>query len=348
MTEGSAPLRLCRLAAARCSHPSAALAAPAFRMSAGPQGWSPIVRLGSLAPWGVSLGLHALLLGTVLLFGSSGPAIGPPPEPAIISFYEPAPGGVQLVETVETLKPIVKTVPTPTQDVVTDQSLASTVARMLPPVPQVGPTPTAPDSPQAGLDLTMPNVTFAGLGSGSAASVVYIVDGSGSMVSAMPLVAGELKRSLRQLAPAQRFAVIVFRNYRDTDYIMAPGGTGGLMRATGANVARVSAWLDTVVPGGRSNPIPALRLASEMKADAVFVLSKSITGIGEWEPDKDAFLAELDRLNPRDTRNGKRRMTIKTIQFLDRDPAGLLEAVGRLHGGEDGFNFISREELRLR
>jgi len=307
------------------------------------------VRLGSLAPWGVSLGLHALVLGgAVLLFSSSRPTIGPPPEPAIISFYEPSPGGVKLVETVETLKPVVKAVPTPAQDVVADQALAWTVARMLPPVPQVGPTPTAPDSPQAGLDLTMPSVTFAGLGSGSAASVVYIVDGSGSMVSAMPLVAGELKRSLRQLAPAQRFTVIVFRNHKDSDYIVAPGGGGGLMRATAANVARASSWIDTVVPAGRSNPIPALRLASEMKAEAVFVLSKSITGIGEWEPDKAAFLAELDRLNPRDPRNGKRRMTIKTIQFLDRDPAGLLEAVGRLHGGEDGFNFISREELRLR
>ncbi len=308
------------------------------------------MRLGSLAPWGVSLGLHALLLGgAVLLFNSSRPAIGPPPEPAIISFYEPAPGGVKLVDTVDPPKAVVTAAPLPTlQEVTADQALAETVARMLPPVPQVGPTPTAPDSPQAGLDLTMPNVTFAGLGSGSAASVVYIVDGSGSMVSAMPLVVGELKRSLRQLAPAQRFAVIVFRNQKDSDYIVAPGGGGGLMRATASNVARVSSWLDTVSPGGRSNPIPALRLASELKAEAVFVLSKSITGIGEWEPDKAAFLAEIDRLNPRDPRNGNRHMTIKTIQFLDRDPAGVLEAVGRLHGGEDGFNFISREELRLR
>lgn len=323
------------------------------------------MRIAPLVPWVISLLLHALLIsGGVLAVRSVTMRKGPPPEPAIVSFRNPAPGGVQLMEPVE-VEPIDKPVPVaataqavvqPEPGVAARSELAKPVEPLLKPAPPTGIQLAPIDTQELVRASQVPEVSFAGLGSGNATTIVYVVAGSGSMVGSLPIVLDELERSLRQLAPTQKFQVVFFRNVRGADFVAAPappmkearpGETPKLIRASRENVDSVVNWMRTVIPSGRGNPIPALRAALSLAPDAVFVLSKDVTGIGEWEPDKAQLLADLDTLNPRDPRNGKRPVTIKTIQFLDRDPQGVLEAIGLQHGGEDGFNFVTREELKL-
>lgn len=199
------------------------------------------------------------------------------------------------------------------------------------------------------------NVTFAGLGSSGARSVVYVVDASGPMVGSLREVIAEIERSVARLLPSQKFGVVVFH---DPGRGAAEGGAddGGaltgsfmpiLIRATPDARARLSTWLASIEPKGRSNPLDGLRAGLSLKPEAVFLLSRSIerTGGGVWHLGLDATMQELDRLNPRDERAGHRSVAIKTIQFLDEDSTGIMQAIGRQHGGADddsGYRVIRR------
>ena len=196
---------------------------------------------------------------------------------------------------------------------------------------------------------TRAGASFAGLVAGNATKVAYVVDASGSMVGSFPAIVDEVERSLARLEPTQQFAVIAFRR----DGATAFGGTPAALRnASQAERAAAVAWLrNDVIPSGRSSPIEALTEALRCGADCVFLLSTTITGPGRYELDRASMLALLDRLNPRDPRNGNRRATIQCIQFLEVDPGGTLEAIAAEHfpssGGSGGFRFISREATLL-
>jgi len=59
----------------------------------------------------------------------------------------------------------------------------------------------------------------------------------------------------------------------------------------------------------------------------------------------NATMAELDRLNP-SARGAGRPAVIKTIQFLDDDPTGILRAIAAAHapGATDGYTVIESAE----
>ncbi len=215
--------------------------------------------------------------------------------------------------------------------------------------PRVQSEPSAP-SLSTVLASSGPGVTFAGLSAPGerARSIVYVVDASGPMVTSLPWVLSEVQRSVGALAPTQRFSVVLFRDLSNT---IAAGGSATpeqraaravaldaqLLDATARQRERLATWLGQVTPGGRSCPLDGLRAALAMKPQIVFLLSRSIarSGGGEWGQGLEATLAELDRLNPRDPGTGQRRAVIKTIQFLEPDPTGIMAAIGREHGSGD-------------
>lgn len=199
--------------------------------------------------------------------------------------------------------------------------------------------------------------SFAGLGARRAGSVVYVVDASGAMVSSLRFVLEELQRSVWALSPAQRFAVVLFRERADTgssyEEFVAPGFEGGaaLVPATAANKEALARWLGAVRPAGRSNPLPGLRRGLEFQPDVIFLLSRSIprsdgaAGTGVWGAGTPQILAELERLNPRDSA-GRRRTVIKAIQFLEEDPTGTMRAIGQEHGeGPDSYTILTLQAL---
>lgn len=187
-------------------------------------------------------------------------------------------------------------------------------------------------------------VTFAGLGASTARSVVYAVDCSGPMVTTLPMVLDEVRRSVARLAPTQRFSVVLFSSRDSKPAIESFAPT--LVRATPSARLRLDEWLAAADTAGRSSPLAGLEAALALKPDAVFLLSRSIerSGGGVWELGLQATLQRLDALNP-PTAPGKRAVLIQTIQFIDDDPTGILQAIALAHGGgTKGYRVIKRAE----
>ena len=196
-------------------------------------------------------------------------------------------------------------------------------------------------------------VSFVGLGGGTARKIVYVVDASGSMIGAFPMILDELQKSVENLSAAQSFAVIFFQ--RDQAVETPPGGQ--LIRATDENKDRTLEWIGkNILPSGRSSPLNALERAMALQPEVVFLLSSNITGSGRYEMNTDALLAGLDALNPIDPAAGNRKTIINCVQFLEEDPLDALKLIARRHGGSDdetrneaeAYRFLNRSELGLR
>lgn len=215
-------------------------------------------------------------------------------------------------------------------------------------------------------DSAIQGATFAGMGAKRAASVVYVVDASGAMITSLKFVLAELERSVRNLTSAQRFQVVLFRERGPGGPLyesFSPGASrAGLLPATPANKAALREWLKTISPIGRSNPLDGLKRGLALEPDVVFLLSRSIrrsggaagdgTGAaaigdnagGVWGRGKSEILAELERLNP--LRAGTRRVVIKALQFLEEDPTGTMQAIGEQHGdGPGSYSVVTLQAL---
>ncbi len=315
-------------------------------------------RLAWAAPWGASALLHgAIIISAFFVVWSV--ALPPPPGiPIVASFDDPGPAGVGALDLRapdrdqkardRPAEPKPAALPLPPDT----PTLSELVSRLAP-----APVAQSPDESELAerraliAERRLPEVRFAGHGASNASKIVYVVDASGSMVSTLPVVLQELSRSVRRLAPVQQFQIIFFgvKEHEPAPHPADPPGalkTARLVRATRENVEAVLLWAGRNSPGGRSNPVPALTYALKFQPDVIFLLSNVITGLGVWEPDKAGILAQVDALNPRD-RTGRRRTLIKTVQFLDEDPAGILQAIGAAHGGDQGYKFLSRGDLGL-
>jgi hypothetical protein len=172
-------------------------------------------------------------------------------------------------------------------------------------------------------------------------SIVYVIDASGSLIDTFPFVMQELSRSITSLTPDQQFTVLFFQRGRVTE-LPDPG----LKRADAQTIRQARQWLApgtfNVVPGGRTDPVSALRIAMNHQPEAVFLLSDSITGHGRHQIDQELLLADIDRHNTAQTR-------VHTIQFLYPDPLAdgtRLGPMARIAQQTGGFHrFISEDEL---
>lgn len=199
-------------------------------------------------------------------------------------------------------------------------------------------------------------VAFAGLTARGeqARAVVYVIDASGPMISSLSDVFAEVNRSVAALLPTQRFGVVLFRD---------PEGAGEktiafdtrLREANPRNREALSRWLAGVTAMGRSNPMDGLRAGLALSPQVVFLLSRSITrtGGGVWDLGPRATLDELERLNPlTPDQEAGRTTVIKTIQFQEPDPTGVMQQIAERHGGRatDGpaYRLLKREELQKR
>ncbi|MFT3683360.1 MAG: hypothetical protein QM783_00300 [Phycisphaerales bacterium] len=201
-------------------------------------------------------------------------------------------------------------------------------------------------------------VAFAGLTARGeqARTVVYVIDASGPMISSLSDVLAEVDRSVSALLPTQRFGVVLFRDNENDD-----GGVvlfdARLREANTRNRDELRKWLSGITAGGRSNPMAGLRAALALKPQVVFLLSRSInrTGGGVWDLGPAATLAELDKLNPEalasDGTKGRTTL-VKTIQFQEPDPTGVMQQIAQRHGGKStegpAYRLLKREELQKR
>lgn len=305
-------------------------------------------------PWGVSVLVHGLIVVVVVGITVEWPTAPGPPAGLSVNFDDPSPRR-----------------PDPTR---TDAQDAEGRTPAPPPAPPLAAAPLPELTPLAGIEtetlLTPVNIAaleapsddaatpaappefFGARGEREAKKIVYVLDASGSMVSAFASVARELRRSIDGLGSGQWFQVVLFND----GAIETPRGLwgvaeGSMIRATPENRRAVYRWLEGVRPQRRSDPLPALERALEYKPDLVFLLSKGILdgarGSEEVERAREDILARLEQLNPRRGTDGHRQATINVIQFFDADPGEVLQAIAERHGGTDGFAFITRKELGL-
>lgn len=106
---------------------------------------------------------------------------------------------------------------------------------------------------------------FFGQG-GNALHIVFVIDRSGSMVDTFDYVRQEMLMSISRLRPPQDFHVILFasdegRKYEDDAPAVLENPPKKLVPADFEQKEKAAEFLSTVHPGGRTNPIPALRRA---------------------------------------------------------------------------------------
>lgn len=298
-------------------------------------------RLRAIVPWAISITLHLGAIALAIAVTFTVVHLNAPEDPVLViaDFHALAHDPVRPLGEASGL-PVPQGDPELPEPVIDPLAVTllperDPVLTIAPPTGGAGETATAPEP------VLLP-ATFAGLRASNATRVVYVVDASGSMIGALPVVIEELARSLRSMTPQQEFAIIFFQ--RNEAVPVPPRGQ--LTPARPAEQARAIGWIrENVLPRGRSNPLTAMEAALRLRPDVVFLLSNTITGSGEFEINRDQLLNLLDELNPVDRLTGRRRTQIKCIQFLEEDPLQTLRLIAEAHGGPDGFRFIPRKEL---
>jgi hypothetical protein len=178
---------------------------------------------------------------------------------------------------------------------------------------------------------------------GNAEKIVFLIDASGSLIDTMEFVTIELRRSVYRLSPKQSYTVIYYQGSR----LLEPP-PAGLKRATSENQRRTAQWIDpsqgNVIPSGRSSPVAALKQALAYKPDLVYLLSDDITGSGKDEVDQARLLAAMDKANVSQTK-------INTIQFIYPDPLtrfglkGTMQLIAERTGGQ--YTFMTARMLGM-
>ena len=302
-------------------------------------------RVRRTAPWVASVMVHAGIFMLALLIAGTVRLMTDRDHPLIVADFD-----ALSYDPIARLDLELSTIEEPvTQDQIEIDSLEQVIDQQLVDVavdPLMLISDAASESPLARFapQAVEGSATFVGLRTSNARTIVYVIDASGSLIATLPVVIQELSRSLQSLTPDQSFAVIFFQQ----DRALAVPAPKGLIVADAIQKQRALDWIDeNVIPGGNSNPLPALEQALELEPDVIFLLSDDITGDGQYEIDQRDLLGMLDRLNPRKGRSGRRRTRINCVQFLDPDRLNTLETIAREHGGPDGYKFLDREELGL-
>lgn len=134
----------------------------------------------------------------------------------------------------------------------------------------------------------------------SVESVVYVLDKSGSM-GGTPLnrVKAELVHGIRALKEEQKFGVIFYDNLAwptmagQAQVVTAQmqSGSFSLMPATDTNKKNAENWLQQILGGGGTNPVPAMMMAIGPKPELIMLLSD-----GEFYP---AAVTQITQENQR-------------------------------------------------
>jgi DNA-directed RNA polymerase subunit RPC12/RpoP len=208
------------------------------------------------------------------------------------------------------------------------------------------PTLAASDSTSLNISELMPGaaaggggveVGLAGLGGGGAlgegasfmgvfskgSRFCIIADNSGSMSGAkLEHVKAEILETITTIKGRGRFQVIFF----NTRAVPFPGAGWRHPQNDRSDLAN---WLQSVTPGGGTNPLPAFQVALSMnpRPDVIFFMTD-----GQFEAD---VAPQVALLNGR----GSERVVINTISFVDRSGEPDMQKIASDSGGK--YRFVS-------
>ncbi len=175
-----------------------------------------------------------------------------------------------------------------------------------------------------------PKSKFMGTG-GNATQIIWVCDASGSMGTKFEILKDQIRKSVDSLKPVQFFNIIFFNN--NTAY---PMDANNLVPANPDGKRRAYQFLESIVPGPDSNPIPALQIAFKQKPQLIYFLTD-----GDFEFALDANAKVISTLADL---NKEGRTKINTIAFVNADQkadlnsrgAGFIDLLRRIaqdHGG---------------
>lgn len=157
---------------------------------------------------------------------------------------------------------------------------------------------------------------------------VYVVDRSGSMHGPkLEQLKEELVSSIYKLKRSHRFFVIF---YDDTELPMP----GGMAEADDGSKKRARNWIADVPNGGGTVPAEALRMAIEMKPDAIFFMTDGII-----PPDTPEVVRQA---NPR------KNVRIHTVGFGSMADAPVLQTIAEENNGVFRHVEVKGDPLRGR
>jgi von Willebrand factor type A domain len=167
---------------------------------------------------------------------------------------------------------------------------------------------------------------------------VFVVDGSGSMVSRSlngirwPTATEELLRCLNDLRSDYEFFVICFNVAEYPIFDHYPPNNRYLKNDP--NTLRlVEEWISQFHPSGNTYPSQALQMAIEMRPDAIFLLSD-----GEIRDDSIEMLRRLNR----GSKYGKPSIPIHTILLMSELGKRTLQTIAKENGGK--FRNVTYQE----
>ncbi len=185
--------------------------------------------------------------------------------------------------------------------------------------------PTAiPGADLARLQPTAPVTRFFNT-VGNAYNIIYIVDRSASMIDSIEPLKRELRRSINDLQPMQKFHIIFFSSGKPLE-----GPAGEMTWATDRNKAKYGEFIDSVKAEGQTDPQWAFQRALQMDPDLVYLLTDGI--FNEKIGDK---IIEWARLH---------KVKINTIAYVWESGGTLLRRIAEQTGGI--YRFVSEEQLQ--
>jgi hypothetical protein len=201
-----------------------------------------------------------------------------------------------------------------------------------PPTPVVQPPPGLPEgSPGSGASGTAggggTGAEFMGVRT-DGRHIVYVIDRSGSMMGDRFLhTLLELKRSIERLPEASTFSVVFFSSGNaftgGGSYMLMPPGR--MMRANARNKREAVDWAESVTPDGGTDPTEALKVALQLKPDAIFLMTD---GMFDSPPAVESLLA---------MGNPDAKVSINTIAFHERTAEEILKRIAAKHRGDYRF-----------
>jgi hypothetical protein len=159
---------------------------------------------------------------------------------------------------------------------------------------------------------------------GTGRTFVYVLDCSESMLNngRFDRARKELIESINRLSPDQRFYVVLYNDNA------VPMDADDPVAAETAEIQKFREWIESVIPYGGTNPLPALEYALSQTPDAIYFLSD-----GEFEPIVIAAIREKNRK----TRYNPRTIPIHTIAFASQAGENQMKILARSSGGKYRF-----------
>jgi hypothetical protein len=176
---------------------------------------------------------------------------------------------------------------------------------------------------------------FVNVSGGSASTVVFVCDASGSMINTFGSLKDELVKAVKPLKSIQGFNIIFFQDEKS-----AALDERELLFATPENKRKAFQWLETMATTGSTNPIPAIEQAFRQKPQLIYLLTDADF------PDNDAVRNTIARLN------ADKQTRVNTIVFVSGDAGAddasesfvnLMKQIARDNGGV--FGHVKESDL---